>query len=196
MRRIDPTQSSYKHICNYIIELEAEGYEVHLVMLDYLAMVPRTGCTNTGATGSDLRDLFRRIRNFFSARKTTTITPHQLNPEAKRILRSGIPEVNFVKEVAEKGLTDSCSTLDQEVDLELFIHLFKHNRETYFAVQRGKHRLPTIVEDDKKFLIYKFPKGMPIPEDIHDPAPSHMRKLPQINQSTEDSAYSFSDSFV
>lgn len=195
MRRVDPTQWSYKQICNYIMELEAEGYEIHALMLDYLAMIPRTGCTNTGVTGSDLRDLFRRIRNFCSSRGIACITPHQLNPEAKRLLRSGIPEVNFVKEVAEKGMTDSCSTLDQEVDLELFIHLFKHNKDTYFSIQRGKHRLPSIVDDDDKFIMYKFPKGMPIPEDINDETPAHIKKLPSANAAESDSSYSFSNSF-
>ena len=128
-------------------------------------------------------------------RKIAMFSPHQLNPEAKRLLRSGIPEVNFVKEVAEKGMTDSCSTLDQEVDLELFIHLFKHNKDTYFSIQRGKHRLPSIVDDDDKFIMYKFPKGMPIPEDINDETPAHIKKLPSANAAESDSSYSFSNSF-
>ena len=92
-------------------------------------------------------------------------------------------------------MTDSCSTLDQEVDLELFIHLFKHNKDTYFTVQRGKHRLPSIVDDDDKFIMYKFPKGMPIPEDINDETHSHIKKLPSANQGETDSSYSFAGSF-
>lgn len=64
MLRVDPTQWTYKHICNKIIELEAEGYEIHLCMLDYLAMVPTTGCIVTGPAGTDIRDMIRRVRNF------------------------------------------------------------------------------------------------------------------------------------
>jgi hypothetical protein len=64
MLRVDPTQWSYKHICNKIIEYETQGYNVEILMLDYLAMVPTVGCTNTGPTGTDMRDLFRRVRNF------------------------------------------------------------------------------------------------------------------------------------
>lgn len=61
--RVDPTQWTYRNICNKIIELEAEGYEIKVCMLDYLAMIPTTGCS-VGPMGADIRDLFRRMRNF------------------------------------------------------------------------------------------------------------------------------------
>lgn len=64
--RVDPSQWTYKHICNKLIELEAQGYEIHICMVDYLAMLPTTGCTVSGPMGTDLRDMFRRIRNFCS----------------------------------------------------------------------------------------------------------------------------------
>jgi hypothetical protein len=65
LMRVDPTQWTYRHICNTILSLEAEGYEVKLLMLDYLAMLPTTGCS-IGPMGSDLRDMYRRMRNFCS----------------------------------------------------------------------------------------------------------------------------------
>lgn len=61
---VDPTKWSYMQFSNYILDLEAQGYEVKLVMVDYLNMLPKTGCT-AGAHGDDIRDLFRRMRNFF-----------------------------------------------------------------------------------------------------------------------------------
>jgi hypothetical protein len=64
MFRVDPTQWSYRSICSKVIELEAQGYVVEGLFLDYLAMVPTTGCITSGPTGTDMRDLIRRIRNF------------------------------------------------------------------------------------------------------------------------------------
>ena len=61
---VNPSLWTYMDICNYITALEAEGYEIHLLMVDYLNMVPKTGCDNTGPQGSNIRDLFRRMRNF------------------------------------------------------------------------------------------------------------------------------------
>ncbi len=166
MLRVDPTQWTYKDICNKVIELEALGYDVQLTMVDYLALVPTTGCT-AGATGMDRRDQFRRIRAFFSAKNIAFITPHQLSTESKMIIRAGVvPECNFVKEVAERGYYDGAKTLDQEVDLEIYLHLFQHKRKTYLAVQRGKHRLPTMVDqDDKYFMLPFMSKDMPLLED-------------------------------
>lgn len=66
MFRMDPTQCTYKTICNKIIELESQGYEIELLMLDYLGMLPTTGCRTDGPTGTPILDMFRRIRNFCS----------------------------------------------------------------------------------------------------------------------------------
>lgn len=165
--RVDPTQWTYKDICNKIIEFEAQGYEIQLLMLDYLALVPTTGCT-TGPAGVDRRDQFRRIRNFCQPKKITVITPHQLSTEAKQLIRNGVPEANFVKEVAEKGYTEGSKQLDQEVDLEIYIHLFTQNKKAYLSVQRGKHRIPTVIDVDDKYFILPFPnRNVPILEDIN-----------------------------
>lgn len=171
--RVDPTQWTYMHICNIITQLESEGYEIHLLMLDYLAMVPTTGCA-IGPMGSDLRDMFRRIRNFCSVRKITMITPHQLSTEAKQLIRDG--RSDFVKEIANKGYYDKCKTIDQEVDGEIYIHIEKKNNRSYLTVQRGKHRIPTLIDDSKKYMVYPFYDIGTIRDDING-APSHGIKV-------------------
>jgi replicative DNA helicase len=64
MMRVDPTQWSYRNICSKVIELEAQGYSIEGLFLDYLAMIPTTGCITSGPIGTDMRDLIRRVRNF------------------------------------------------------------------------------------------------------------------------------------
>lgn len=182
MRRVDPSQWTYRNICNYVIEQESEGYEVVLLMLDYLSMIPTTGCT-IGPMGTDIRDLFRRVRNFCSAKGITCITPHQLSTDVKTLIRSGMPEDQLLKEIAGKGYFSGSKQIDQEVDLELYIHLVKYQKETYLAIQRGKHRIPTILNDDDMFFLMKFPKhGMPLPDDINS-EPSYLTKLPRLGPS-------------
>jgi hypothetical protein len=94
------------------------------------------------------------------------------------LIRTGVPESEFVKEIAEKGYFAGSKQLDQEVDLEIYLHLFKQNKETYISVQRGKHRIPSILSDEKKYFLLKFPKGMPIPEDINNLNHISIRKVP------------------
>lgn len=182
MIRVDPTRWTYKHIQNKVLELEASGYEIQLLMMDYLGMIPTIGCSSTGGTGSDLRDLFRRTRNFCSEKKITVITPHQMSPDAKKLLRAGIPDYSFVKEIANKGYTSGSSQLDQEVDLELNIHIAKLNRKAYLTIQRGKHRVPSVVPQEDLYMILPFPKGMPILPDIDDDEPISKRDIKEFGE--------------
>ena len=62
--RVDPTKWTYSSIINKILDIEADGYEIEMLMLDYLGMIPTTGCNQTGPMGSALQDMFRRMRNF------------------------------------------------------------------------------------------------------------------------------------
>jgi hypothetical protein len=47
---------------------------------------------------------------------------------------------DFVKEIANKGYYDGCRTIDQEVDMEIYIHIEKYDGAAYLTIQRGKHR--------------------------------------------------------
>lgn len=171
--RVDPSQWTYMHLCNKITELEAEGYEVHCCMVDYLAMLPTTGCT-VGPAGTDMRDMYRRTRNYFSPRRILLITPHQLSTEAKQLIRDGRP--NFLQEVQGKGYLAGCKQLDQEIDGEMYIHIEKHQKKFYLAVQRGKHRGMPVLEDEYKSCYLPFPKKGPILDDL-EYANSASRKL-------------------
>lgn len=167
MRRVDPSQWTYSSLMNYIIELEAQGYAVHVLMLDYLLMLPTTGCIQ-GVMGADKRDIVRRVRNFCSARDIAFITPFQLSTEANQLLRNGVPEHQFVNEISEKNYTDGCKTIGQELDLELYVHCFTHKRKKYLAFRRGKHRGRPDIPQEDKYCMYRFPAlNIPVLDDIH-----------------------------
>lgn len=185
--RIDPTLWTYKSIINKVIEMETLGYNVEVLALDYLMLVPTTGCITSGPMGTDMRDMMRRLRNFCAARSIVLISPHQLNTEAKKLSRSGLPDVQFLPEIAEKGYFAGSGQLDQEMDLEVYNHLVKHGKDTYLAVQRGKHRLPTVISEEKKFFLKKFPKGMPIPDSKE--GDKILRRLPTMMVSNADDIF-------
>jgi len=178
MMRVDPSQWTYSHIMNKIIELEAQGYAVHILMIDYLLMMPTTGCVQ-GPAGTDKRDLVRRMRNFCSARNIALLSPFQLSTEAMQLIRNGVPEHQFLNDIAEKNFTDSSKTIGQELDLEILVHIFTHKRKKYLAFRRGKHRLPTVVAEEDKYCMYRFPGlNIPVLEDINSDDTS-FTKLPK-----------------
>lgn len=165
IRRVDPTQWSYKDAFNFIITLEAEGYSVEGLGLNYLAMLPTTGCIQ-GANGEALLDMIRRFRNFCMAKGILFLTPHQMSTDAKTMLRGQTTDSTFVKDVSMRGFSKGSKQLDNELDLEFYHHIAKQGKSAFLTVQRGKHRIPTIIEDTYKFFVLKFthPK-MPIPDD-------------------------------
>lgn len=164
MCRMNPSDVTYRTVFDYIQKLESDGYEIHLLVIDYLNMMDKKG-TVAGAAGQEVRDLFRRMRNFTSARGIAFITPHQLSTEAKALVRQGVE--NFVQEIANKGYYDSCRTIDQEVDMEIYIHIVKVDGRSYLTMQRGKHRKPTITPQKDLYCVLPFSDVGGIRHDIN-----------------------------
>jgi len=161
---VNPSMWTYKDICNKVLELEAEGYEVHLCMVDYLLKVPTTGC-DQGPAGTDIRNMYERIRNFMASRMITFITPHQLSTDAKMMVREG--KGDFVKELVGKGYYAGCKQIDQVLDLEVFFHIVKLNNVSYLTVQRGKHRKDQVEKtpDEYLYCVFRFHDIGGIPDD-------------------------------
>lgn len=154
MGRCDPSSTTYQSICDMVTHYETQGFEIHAIVFDYLNMISKVGCQVGGPTGSEVRDLFRRVRNFMAPRGITFITPAQLSTEAKKMTRAGVNE--FVKHLEGKGYYDSCGTVDQEVDLEIFIHIEKVNGEDFLTIQRGKHRKPRPTPHKYRYTVLPF----------------------------------------
>lgn len=64
MIRLEPGQCSYRDLFDMVLKFEADGYEVHAIVCDYLNMMDKKGLDRAGPSGSDIRELFRRMRNF------------------------------------------------------------------------------------------------------------------------------------
>jgi len=163
--RFNPSYLTYDKLFALVEKYENDGFEIQGVILDYVKKMNRTGVNKSGPAGTDLLELFSIIRNYMSAKNITFITPHQLSTEAKQLERNGMRGDELVKFVAGRGYYADSKQLDQEIDLELFIAKTKVNGEWKLSVQRGKHRIPTNIPDEKKFTMLNFPKGgVPIPE--------------------------------
>lgn len=164
MYRMDPSTTTFQSYVDLITRLEAEGFEIHAVVVDYLNMFNKQGMIQ-GASGYESRDLWRRMRNFNGPRGTIFISPHQLSPDAKRLVRTDVED--FLKIIANKGYWDGCTTIDQEVDLEIYIHIVKVNGKSYLTVQRGKHRGVNNTPERHLSTVLPFKEVGNIPDDIH-----------------------------
>lgn len=140
--RVDPSHDNIIELKNRVRNLEMAGCEIVAAAYDYAGMMDLKGCH--GETRSDkLQDLIRQMRNFFIARGTCAMTPHQLNPKAKELLRENDDEseIRFVREVGGNSMTEGSTKLTNEVDVELTIHVAKlMNDEAYLTYFIGKIR--------------------------------------------------------
>ena len=166
--RINPSEWTYKHMFNKTLEYEAEGYEIHNVIIDYLSKLPTTGCITSGPMGTDVRDLFNRVRNFCSSKKITCITPHQISTEALGLVRSGVTGFDFINELSNKNYYSESKQIPQVVDGEIYLSKGKKDKKWALFIGKGKHRTPTITPDEDKQTLLWFPLNAPIPEDIHE----------------------------
>jgi hypothetical protein len=65
MLRVDPSDFGFRDLFDLLTKYESEGYEIHFIVCDYLNMMNKKGC-QSGPAGFEVRDLFRRTRNYCS----------------------------------------------------------------------------------------------------------------------------------
>ena len=135
---IDPTNTSYHQILTRFMELEAQGYEIQLATVDYLAMINGDGLGDENRAFW-IRQLFKVMRNYCNPRRITLITPHQVATDAAMLLRQG--STDFVKQIAGKRYWAECRSIDMEVDMEIVCNI-EHDAEknAWMAFARGKDR--------------------------------------------------------
>jgi len=177
MVRFDPTEFTVSGFVNYLDGLQAQGFELQFLCVDYLNMLPKTGL-DAKVAGDDIRLLFRRMRNYTAPRGITFLSPHQLGSDALQLQRENTED--FVQVVANKGYYDGCRRLGQEPDLELFHHIIRRKGKAYFAIQRGKHRNTLTPEEDQYVIIPMSPVGT-MPWDIDKEEDYCLRVIPGNN---------------
>lgn len=185
--RVNPSKFTYRDLEMIVMEYEANGYEIHSIFFDYLNMINKAGCDNTGPTGSVVRDLFRRVRNFMAPKGITFVTPHQISTDAKKLMRGGASD-NFILELVGKGYYDSCSTIDQEVDIEIMFHIEQRGLRKFLTVARGKHRKIEITPVEYLYFVLEFQKVGTLIPDINgkDTSMRHVGGLPMYTDRADE----------
>lgn len=140
--RVDPSHDNIIELKNRVRNLELLGHEIIVAAYDYAGMMDLKG-THGESRSDRLQDLIRQMRNFFIARGAVGITPHQLNPKAKELLRENDDEseIRFVREVGGNSMTEGSTKLTNEVDIEMTVHVAKlMNDEAFLTYFIGKIR--------------------------------------------------------
>lgn len=175
IERIDPSDYTYSDMFTKLDSLQAANFEIHGLWIDYPALMSKRGCAQ-GPAGVEFRDLIRRIRNYTTRNKITCIAPWQLSTEAKMRLREG--SNNFLSEIVGLGYYDSCRTIDQEVDTEIYLHIEKvKDNEFWLNLHLGKRRSFERTPDEDRCIYLPFRDVGTILEDVLLDEDTSRRKL-------------------
>lgn len=181
--RVNPSHDSIHEITQRIRTLELKGHEVIVAAYDYLGMADLTGCQ--GESRSDkLQNLYNRARNFFSSRGCAFLTPHQLNPDAKKYIREtdDDSEIYFIRDVGGKSMTEGSTKLTNEVDCVIGLHVAKlQNNECWFTGYVGKMRGEG-AQESAKFFIYPLDPVNGLVHDINAEKKTFRKSLAQRSE--------------
>lgn len=178
MNQIEAYKDNIANMFARVRRLELQGHEIIFYGYDYLALqnidkVP-------GESKSDkLQLVYRRVRSFTTARGICFVTPHQLSPEAKKLLKEldDESEVYFAREVAGKSMTETSTKITNEVDGVICIHVAKTAVKNYFTGAIGKQRGEGC-SPEKRFFIYDIDPVFGLKHDING-KPAFRRSLQQ-----------------
>lgn len=185
MNQIEAYKDNISNMFARVRKLELQGHEIIFYGYDYLALqnidkVP-------GESKSDkLQLVYRRVRSFTAARGICFVTPHQLSPEAKKLLKEldDESEVYFAREVAGKSMTETSTKITNEVDGVICIHVAKTSQKSYFTGAIGKQRGEGCAPE-KRFFIYDIDPVLGLKHDINTKA-AYRRSLQQRFNSNGD----------
>ena len=167
INQIEANKDSMQSMFDRVRNLEMRGHEIIWYGYDYLGLVPVDKIP--GESKSDkLQILFRRVRSFMIARGICFVTPHQLSPEAKKMLKESDDEseIYFARDVAGKSMTETSTKITNEVDVELTVHVAKGSQRSYWTGCVGKQRGEGC-EPSKRFFIYDIDPVFGLKHDVN-----------------------------
>ncbi len=168
---VNPDDTGYAELFSLYEYYEALGNEIQFCVIDSLHKLSNAGTTD-GPFGTNIKNKYSRVRNFFAAKGCALVSAHQMNGEALKLVKNGFGD-NLVKEVKGKGLYDGVSTLQQEPGGEIYLHKIEGDDGDYLTIGRGKWRVKEIVPTKDQYCVYRFsdnksPAGFP--DDINGPS--------------------------
>jgi archaellum biogenesis ATPase FlaH len=167
----DPNEWNWMNIKDRLLYYESQGYEIQVMFIDYISKLQTKYCNNAGPTGTDVRDLFGKLKSLINVkdtRKTLLISPHQISTEALNLLRNGINNMSFIEEIANKNYYSESKQIPQIIDTELYLKKGIEEKVTYLFVGLGKRRGGGVIPQEYKRAKLRFPEKAPIPSNIHE----------------------------
>lgn len=183
----DPNDMDVFDLVNIIASYEQQGYEIHMVIIDYLELL----CKNKGKnaalnmrTDELITYSYEYVRNYCFRRGIANFHFHQLSTEAKDLTREGTS--NFAKRISGGGYWRNAKSLDDKVDVDLTMHIHKTETDAFLTFANHKNRFSAHVPDKHKFFGYKFHGDVGIMDDYESGVCEAVYNWSSVTQVLED----------
>ena len=167
MEFFSPNDFTVDDLIGLLEKYEADGYEIHLLSLDYLELIAK----NDKSVREDIAitNGIERLRGHCFPRGIAVVSAHQLSTEAQELARQG--SSNLAKRVSEGGWYMNCKSLHTKLDIEFTMHKHVSGDNAYLTFARGKNRYSSDTPIRHKTFAYKFQDVGAIHDDIEDENP-------------------------
>lgn len=152
VHRVKPSLFTVNKYIETMERYKSDGYEVAMVVCDYLAMFNKSG-RRAENKGDDIQDLFRSTREYNAAELIAFVTAHQLSTDAKREKR--VNPTGFLSTLPGKGYYEGCAKIDTEVDFEGYTNKQTVQNGSFQEFLWGKHR-GVVPDETKKYFVLKY----------------------------------------
>lgn len=162
--KADPTLWSVQELTSTVDSMIKDGVNLKFLILDYMDKLPDSNMGDNGVTGEAKRMKVRVTRNWAVRNGFSLLNPWQLNGDARSKKESGVTVEDFMLYMRNNAKYQGNSTLDTDMDLELFTYTFldreKYGEQKFLGVTRGKHRGTGDVPDRLKTAYFAFNNGL------------------------------------
>lgn len=183
----DPNNMDVWDLITILEGYEAEGYEIHAVIVDYLELITKKQTGSIQRRQDEVINLTVEIlRNHCFPRSITQINAHQLSTEAGTLAREGTS--NFAKKVAPGHYWQNSKSLATKVDGAAVMHIHKIDTESYLTFAWAKNRTHSETPESHKAFAQKFEQHGGIVDDIYEEKSTAIYTWASVSDPVNDTA--------
>lgn len=174
----------YDEYCRLIEKYEAIGYEILVVMVDYMEKMKKKSSLYNGEVDSHnaLAALCQGLFDFNKSKEILFISPHQCNRVMQQV--ADRVKTNVVKHFSTDGVSGSIA-INQIADLEIYVYI-EHDldKKAWLTTMRGKHRYMDDTPMSRRYCAYPFDDRIGIVGDV-DSKKKFVRDIYAVSGSEE-----------
>jgi hypothetical protein len=138
-------------VIHLLESLDSDGYEVHVMGLDYMLLLD-TGGVPGGMDTYIIKNLYSIISGYTKPKGITVITGGQVSDDIKDVIGS----LDLPRDAVNSNYAARSKRILDELDMRLFVNVQEYEGKHYHQLAKGKHRLGKGTSSKHKYAVYEM----------------------------------------